>query len=144
MRARWQNPQRFSLVARPRLADTEKALRGTLRRDRMAIVSPGSLREDGPPPAPGHLQREGKALWCNVSGEYRYSPDFLALLTLACEQQDVYAMARDQMQREGLTIMNAAGIVRPHPAYAISRDALKECRTLLSQIGVRASGADNG
>ena len=125
-------------MGRPRLPDGVKRLRGTLRPDRARQSAPDSAPADGPAPAPAHLKGEGRACWIAVTSQYRYTPDLLDLLETACEQRSLYSKARAQVEKEGLTIENAAGVVRPHPAAQIGRDALKEYRAIMAQLGVRA------
>jgi len=126
-------------MGRPRLDDSEKRLRGTLRLDRARKPTAILAGTGGPAPAPSHLTGEGRALWIAVTSQLGYTPDLLDLLEVACEQRSVYSKAQRQVEREGLTITNAAGVVRPHPASTLGRDALKEYRAILAQLGVRGN-----
>lgn len=130
-------------MGRPRVSEGLKALRGTSRPDRARKATAPLGGTGGPAPAPAHLRGEGKALWDAVTAEFQYSADLLNLLAAACEMRDLYSRARRQVELEGLTVTNAAGVMRPHPAAAIGRDALVQCRTLLGQLGVRGSGGDD-
>ena len=124
-------------MGRPRVPDGVKRLRGTFRPDR--AMTPAAIAQAIAPPAPTHLKGEGRECWQAVTSQWQYSPDLLALLVTGCEQRQLYARALAQVNREGMTITNAAGVVRPHPAAQIARDALKEYRTIMAQLGVRGT-----
>ena len=130
-------------MGRPRVPDGEKRLRGTLRADRAVKAAAVSEPAGHAPPPPPHLKGEGRACWVAVTSQFRYTPDLLDLLVTGCEQRTLYSKARAQVEREGLTITNAAGIVRPHPAAQIGRDALKEYRAIMAQLGVRGSNSES-
>ncbi len=124
-------------MGRPRLSNDVKALRGTSRADRMLKVLPDSSPSEGPPPPRPHLKGEGRQCWIDMTSQYSYTDDLLNLLETGCEQRQLYSQAFAQVEREGLTITNAQGVVRPHPAAATGRDALKEYRTIMAQLGIR-------
>jgi len=124
-------------MGRPRVSDALKRARGTFRPDRAVKASSGSEAESVPPPPPSHLKRVGKECWLAVTSQCHYTSDLLGLLVTGCEQRQLYAKALDVVNSEGLTITNAAGVVRPHPAAGIARDALKEYRAIMAQLGIR-------
>lgn len=73
---------------------------------------------------PDHLGEAGRDLWRAVATEYAVQDAAgLALLASAAECADRVAQAREQIERDGLTVLDRFGQRKPHPAAAIERDA---------------------
>jgi P27 family predicted phage terminase small subunit len=75
-----------------------------------------------PPPPPPHLSPSSAAWWTSTVEAYVLQPHHLRLLQLACESWDRCQAAREQLDRDGLTIASEKGGIRPHPCIAVERD----------------------
>jgi phage terminase small subunit len=81
------------------------------------------------PPPPAHLSATSAELWQSTVARFILEPHHLVLLKVLCEAIDRYEAAREQLQREGLTIGGRQG-AKPNPCCAIVRDtALLIART---------------
>jgi P27 family predicted phage terminase small subunit len=98
------------------------------RRVAMKIVS------HVPPQPPSHLSASARQWWTTTVESYQLEAHHLKLLQLACESWDRSQMAREQLQREGLTIPGREGGVRPHPAVAVERDSRLAFARLLREL----------
>ena len=58
----------------------------------------------------------------------------LRLLQLACEAWDRAQAAREQLDRDGLTVPGREGGIRPHPCVAIERDARLAVARLVREL----------
>ena len=67
-------------------------------------------------------------------GSFQLEPHHLKLLQLCCESWDRSQMAREELQREGLTVPGREGGIRPHPAVAIERDARLAVARLVREL----------
>lgn len=73
--------------------------------------------------APRHLRPETARWWRQVNEDYALEPHHIRLLTLAAEAYDRCAEAREQLEKDGLTVPTGSGGLKPHPCVAIERDA---------------------
>jgi P27 family predicted phage terminase small subunit len=80
-----------------------------------------------PPQPPSHLSPSARQWWRATVDRNELEEHHLRLLQLVCEAWDRAQTAREQLQREGLTVAGREGGIRPHPAVAIERDALGGC-----------------
>lgn len=84
---------------------------------------------------PDHLRTAGRELWTRVCHEYGITDSGgLALLGQACDAVDRASAAREQLQRDGLTVPDARGGIRAHPANAIEQGAWSAVRAALRQL----------
>lgn len=73
---------------------------------------------------PRHLQRDGRAFWRDVAGEYRIvDPAGLALLTTAAECLDRMRQAQASVAEHGAMVADRYGSLKANPACALERDA---------------------
>jgi phage terminase small subunit len=83
------------------------------------------------PAPPSHLSKRARDLWRKLNEQYEFECDALATLTVALENLDLADKAREQLDREGITVDG-----RRHPAT----DVLKQCHGLylraLRQLGL--------
>jgi P27 family predicted phage terminase small subunit len=63
------------------------------------------------------------AWWRHVMATYVLEQHHVHLLQLACEAFDEAQQARAVLAKEGMTVANASGGIRSHPAIAVERDA---------------------
>ena len=87
-----------------------------------------------PPKTPRHFSAEMRSWWATVVGSWVLEPHHLHVLRLACEAFDRGQDARKVLQRDGLTIRDKYGTVKPHPAAAIVRDAAAQFERLLRAL----------
>jgi P27 family predicted phage terminase small subunit len=86
-----------------------------------------------PPQPPAHLSPSARQWWQTTVDRYRLEEHHLRLLQLACEAWDRCEQARQQIERDGLTIAGREG-GRPHPCVAIERDARLAVARLLREL----------
>jgi P27 family predicted phage terminase small subunit len=74
--------------------------------------------------APKHLSKIGKRKWLKFREEYQISDEGgLAILTVAMEADDRARQDRELIDRDGLTMVDKAGQLKPHPLLANERDS---------------------
>jgi hypothetical protein len=69
-----------------------------------------------PPEPPAHLSASARRWWQTTVETYELEEHHLRLLQLVCEAWDRSQMARELLDREGLTVPGREGGTRPHPA----------------------------
>jgi phage terminase small subunit len=89
---------------------------------------------DAPPQSPPHLSPSSRQWWEITVDRYRLEEHHLRLLQLACEAWDRGQAAREQLEREGLTIPGREGGMRPHPCIGIERDARLAVARLVREL----------
>jgi phage terminase small subunit len=86
-----------------------------------------------PPKAPSHLSGERQAVWDEIVSEYRLYPENLQVLELALTALDRAAAARDEVERDGLTVEGRFGL-KLHPAVQAEKDSSALAGRLLRQL----------
>ncbi len=77
--------------------------------------------KNGPPK---HLSTESKKLWRAIVDEYTIADAAgLKILAVALEAYDRAQTARQQIDKDGMTIIDRWGQRKPHPLIACERDA---------------------
>lgn len=74
--------------------------------------------------APKHLSKEAKEIFNGLAADY--SIDDIAglrILRVACESFDRAQACRTAIDRDGLTVLDKFGQVKPHPLIAAERDS---------------------
>src|SRR5215831_1085810 len=87
-----------------------------------------------PPQPPAHLSRSARQWWETTCERFELEPHHLRLLQLLCEAWDRAQTAREQLDREGLTVAGREGGIRPHPAVAIERDSRLAVARILREL----------
>ena len=87
-----------------------------------------------PPEPPAHLSASARRWWQTTVETYELEEHHLRLLQLVCEAWDRSQMARELLDREGLTVPGREGGTRPHPAVAIERDARLAVARLVREL----------
>jgi phage terminase small subunit len=82
---------------------------------------------------PSHLSLSAREWWAATVEAYVLQEHHLRLLQLALEAWDRAQAAREQLDREGLTVAGSQG-VRPHPCIAIERDSRLAVARLLREL----------
>ncbi len=75
------------------------------------------MTEQNPPPA--HLSRRSKQFWRAVTARYGLDIEHLEVLRKALEASDRADEAGEQLRREGITIADKYGQIKPHPATSV-------------------------
>jgi hypothetical protein len=75
------------------------------------------------PPAPAHLSAASTVLWDHTVERYVLEPHHLELLRLALEAADRAAAAQQQLDGDGLFILDRWGCPRAHPAIRVKEQA---------------------
>jgi P27 family predicted phage terminase small subunit len=83
---------------------------------------------------PSHLSPSARQWWQATVEMYVLQEHHLRLLQLLCEGWDRAQAAREQLDREGLTVPGREGGIRPHPCIAIERDARLAVARLLREL----------
>ncbi len=96
-----------------------------------------------PTPSAGRSTQEGQpfrlsptaqALYDEIAADWELSPPVRALLRLACEAQTKAEEGEAITAREGLTIGDAKGAAKPHPAALLARDYRSQAQMALQRI----------
>lgn len=73
---------------------------------------------------PAHLQARGKAWFSEVVAEWSFAQHELALVTAAAEMLDNAEVARVKLLKDGRTLIDRFGQVKPHPSVDDERQSL--------------------
>ena len=90
------------------------------------------------PDPPVHLTPETASWWRSVLADYELEDHHVRLLRLACESWDRFQQAREEIDRDGLTIRTGDGGRKAHPAVAIERDARLAFARLVRELDLDA------
>jgi P27 family predicted phage terminase small subunit len=88
------------------------------------------------PAPPVDLQETGRHLWNVVQTQYVIEDVHAEVLQLACLSRDGIASMREQIAREGLTVVGSQGQPVAHPLLAVVGAAEKRVAQLLKQLGL--------
>jgi P27 family predicted phage terminase small subunit len=83
---------------------------------------------------PAHLSASARQWWQTAVETFVLQEHHLRLLQLVCEAWDRAQAAREQLQREGLTVAGREGGIRPHPCVAIERDSRLAVARLVREL----------
>ena len=73
---------------------------------------------------PGHLSKESKKIWAEILDEYGISDCAgLRILRIALESFDRAQSCRETIDKQGLTVIDKAEQIKPHPLLACERDS---------------------
>jgi hypothetical protein len=74
--------------------------------------------------APGHLSAEARKIWAEILAEYLITDAAgLRILRVALESFDRAQAARGAIDRDGMTVADKFGQIKPHPLLPIERDS---------------------
>jgi len=89
-----------------------------------------------PPEPPADLSPEAADVWRAVVAAWILGPEELLVLRGALESWDLYQDARATLRAEGTTIPSGGGGMKRHPAALVGRDAFRDYRSALGELGV--------
>ena len=90
------------------------------------------------PEPPAHLRSETADWRRTVLDDFDLEALHMRLLRLDCECWDRCQQAREQLDRDGLTIATADGGLKAHPCVAIERDARLAFARLVRELDLDA------
>lgn len=126
-------------MARPRMAETVKANKGTMRGGRTTPATAANALAAMPPP-PEHLpdaaSREWKRLAPIVAELGTVSAADLRAFELLCSTLATASDAEAAVRAEGMTMPTGGGGVRSHPAVKVMETARAQAARLLEQFGL--------
>ena len=74
-------------------------------------------------PIPAHLSQEARRIFKDLSADYGIEDCAgLRILRVACEAFDRAQAARRTIDEDGMTVIDKAGQLKPHPLLPIERD----------------------
>lgn len=83
---------------------------------------------------PIELSATAQGIFDEIAGQWDLSPPVRVLLRLACEALTKAEQADAITAVEGLTIGDAKGAAKPHPAALLARDYRSQASTTLQRI----------
>ena len=86
------------------------------------------IKSQGYAKAPKDLNQAGKELWSATLAEWDMSDSDMALLHVACQQQDRIVECQIIIERDGVLLTDPSGRQRAHPLLSIEKEA---CNTLM-------------
>lgn len=75
------------------------------------------------PPPPSGLSAAAKKVWKDISAEWVLAADTLILLKTALEAYDRMQQAKRQIDKDGITVTSASGLLRTHPSLRTEKEA---------------------
>lgn len=96
------------------------------------------------PAAPEYLSDLAKDWWARITVEFEFGPDALLILEAAMQSFDRWVEAREEVTREGITIEDRFGQLKPHPAASTERDARNAMLQGLKMLGLQAEPPQAG
>ena len=87
-----------------------------------------------PTKSPQHLSTASKAFYRKVIAESNLSPTETVILVQLCEQLDRKSTASAAVRQDGITIQSDSGVLKPHPALSIERQAAHLISQLVRQL----------
>lgn len=127
-----------------RTSAASKQLRGSFRADRYSAPTGEALTRS--PQVPSDLSKDAKKLWREIApvlAQKRVLTEGdLAALKLLCSSLSLEQVARETIEREGLTVDSVQG-VRAHPATRICQQARSEASRLLVEFGMTPRARQN-
>jgi P27 family predicted phage terminase small subunit len=81
------------------------------------------MNEKQPIQIPSHLRPKTKEWYRKIAESFVLESHHEKILLVACECWDQRAEAREQLAKDGLTVIDKHGTKKPHPCVQIERDA---------------------
>jgi phage terminase small subunit len=89
------------------------------------------------PVPPGDLGATGKALWVKLARAYRVDDEHgQTVLALGCRAADREEACRRQIKRDGVSVRDKWGQIKPHPLLAAERDARSQVLAALRALSL--------
>lgn len=109
----------------------------------MGNLKPSKLVNRLPPPPRG-LSKEAKATWTCYVEAYDLDPPALLLLAQACTWHDAELAAKDEIKKDGATVLDRFGQKQQHPACRRQRDAAGMYLKIIRQLGLDLEPLNDG
>ena len=94
------------------------------------------------PEAPGHLSEDSRRTWKELIENFDISdPEGLDILRFGLEARDRATRAREEIDRQGMTMQDKWGQTKPHPLLPVERDARSSYLSALKQLGLEKDPA---
>ena len=94
------------------------------------------------PEAPGHLSEDSRRTWKELIENFDISdPEGLDILRFGLEARDRATRAREEIDKQGMTVVDKWGQVKPHPLLTAERDARASYLAALKQLGLEKDPA---
>jgi P27 family predicted phage terminase small subunit len=88
------------------------------------LVFPGRMRANKSTPPPKHLERQERVLWNQIVGVYKFDDAASrSMLLAAMEAHQRARRCREVIDRDGETVTDRWGQLKPHPILNAERDA---------------------
>lgn len=88
------------------------------------------------PPPPDHLSAQAAECWRAILADYVLGPEELLNLSGTLASWDLYSEARETLREEGAVVATGSGGMKRHPSVLIARDALRDYRAGIRELGV--------
>lgn len=100
------------------------------------------------PSKPRGLGRSGSKLWEDITGAvapgWQLDGRDVALLARACRLADTEAELREDVKRDGRTVLGSAGQITVHPALREARQTAAAIATIVAKVEIREPRARTG
>ena len=93
---------------------------------------------------PAHIAASTRKFLRHLAKSYVLDRHHEEILILLGEARDRTEQARQVLETQGITQVDARGIVRPHPCVAIERDSRIAVARLLRELALPDDGAADG
>jgi P27 family predicted phage terminase small subunit len=79
---------------------------------------------------------ETAAFWNDLIAGYEFERAELEILRMAADAMDRFLMARDAINKDGLTVATADGGIKQHPAWSIEKAARQDFHRFVKTLGI--------
>ena len=86
--------------------------------------------------APKHLRRRGSELWRVITGSFVLEPYHVPILRSLCECADRLEACRSRLSKEGLTVKDRWGKLKPHPLVSAELAYRAQLTTIYASLGL--------
>ena len=93
------------------------------------------MKKSASPKPPKELSLEARRFWSKVVEEFAVNdPAGRMIIATACEAFERMRQAQEILSREGLTVTDRYGQVKPHPCASIERDSRSSMLSALKAL----------
>jgi len=100
------------------------------------------MTNENTPTPPTKLGEAGRSLWHKIVSEYVLEPDNLILLDQACRTADRVAEAESCVTRDGMTVADRWGQLKPHPGCELELKYRRLLKGLLRDMGLHIAAEE--
>jgi hypothetical protein len=91
------------------------------------------------PPTPPGLSEGSQAMWVAALSDYEPNVFDLGLFVHALRANDEEAMARERVEREGMTVINRSGGIVAHPMLDVAHRRRAFFMAAMKQLGLHSA-----